>query len=74
MNKIPKFDDVAWNGGPEVDHRSTDWRARAVAQAGRPLDQLASYTPEQIPINPSTAVPISRDWSTCARCPGSRRS
>ena len=35
MNKIPKFDDVAWNGGPEVDHRSTEWRARAVAQAGR---------------------------------------
>ena len=52
MNKIPKFDDVAWNGGPEVDHRSTEWRARAAAQAGRPLDQLASYTPEQIPIKP----------------------
>jgi methylmalonyl-CoA mutase len=29
-----------------------DWRARAVAQSGRSLDQLASYTPEQIPLQP----------------------
>ena len=41
MNKIPKFEDIPWNGGPEVDNRSANWRARAVALSGRSLDQLA---------------------------------
>ncbi len=52
MNKIPKFENIPWNGGPEVENRLADWRARAVAQSGRSLDQLASYTPEQIPLQP----------------------
>jgi len=30
MNKIPKFEDIAWNGGPEIDNRSAAWRARAI--------------------------------------------
>jgi methylmalonyl-CoA mutase len=52
MNKIPNFKDIPWNGGPEVDNRSAGWRARVVAQSGHSLDQLASYTPEQIAIQP----------------------
>jgi len=52
VNRIPNFQDIAWNGGPKVDNRSADWRARAAAQSGRSLDQLASYTPEQIPVQP----------------------
>src|SRR5208337_2975323 len=52
MNRIPKFDDIPWNGGPEVDSRSADWCARAVAQSGRSLEQLAPYTSEQISMQP----------------------
>jgi len=52
MNKIPRFEDIPWNGGPEADNRLANWRAGAMAQSGRSLDQLASYTPEQIPIQP----------------------
>jgi hypothetical protein len=52
MNQIPKFEDIPWNGGPQVDNRSANWHAGAVAQSGRSLDQLASYTPEQIPLQP----------------------
>ena len=52
MSKIPNFQDILWNGGPKVDSRSADWRARAVAQSGRSLDQLASFTPELIPVQP----------------------
>jgi len=50
MNQIPRFQNIPWNGGPEIDNRLADWRAGAMAQSGRSLDQLASYTPEQIPI------------------------
>ena len=52
MTKIPKFEDITWNGGPEVDNRSVDWRARGVTESGRLLDQFNSDTPEQIPIQP----------------------
>jgi len=52
VNKIPKFADILWNGGPEVDNRLADWRERAMAQSGRSLDQLSAYTPEQIPVQP----------------------
>ena len=52
MNKIPKFADIPWNRGPEVENRLADWSERAVAQSGRSLDQLSAYTPEQIPIQP----------------------
>jgi methylmalonyl-CoA mutase len=52
MNKIPNFADVPWTGGPKVANRLDDWRIRAVAQSGHALDQLASYTPELIPLQP----------------------
>ena len=52
MSMIPNFNDIPWKGGPDVDNRLADWRARAVAQSGRSLDQLASYTPERIPLQP----------------------
>ena len=52
MNALPNFEDIPWNGGPGVDNRSADWRAGAMTESGRSLDQLASNTPEQIPIQP----------------------
>ena len=52
MSKIPRFENIPWNGGPEVDNRYADWRERALAQSGRLLEQLAFDTPEQIPIQP----------------------
>jgi len=52
MSKMPRFENIPWNSGPEAGNRLADWRAGAMAQSGRSLDQLASYTPEQIPIQP----------------------
>jgi methylmalonyl-CoA mutase len=52
MSRIPDFADVLWNGGPQVDSRLADWRARAEALAGRPLDELERDTPEGIPLRP----------------------
>ena len=52
MSKIPNLKDVPWNKGPQIESHLAEWRARAAAQSGRSLDQLASNTPEQIPIRP----------------------
>jgi methylmalonyl-CoA mutase len=52
MAEIPNFKDVPWSGGPTANDRLADWRVRAEALAGRPLDQLTWNTPEQIPIPP----------------------
>ena len=50
--RIPDFAEVPWNGGPRVDNRPADWRARAEAVAGRALDELTRDTPEGIPLRP----------------------
>jgi hypothetical protein len=57
MNKIPKFDDIAWNGGPEVDHRSTDWRARYSRRRGDPVRNTVAPVPKAPLVAPAVPVP-----------------
>ncbi len=52
MSVIPNFRDIEWGGGPRPSVGLDRWRAAAEAEAGRPVDELARPTPEQIPIRP----------------------
>ena len=62
--RIPDFADVPWNGGPRAPGGWADWRARAEALAGRPLDELERDTPEGIRLRPLyTAADLLVQWS-----------
>ena len=52
MSTIPNFKEIAWDRGlrPAVD--LVDWRIQAEATAGKLLDELTRWTPEQIPVRP----------------------
>jgi len=52
MNTIPNFKDIAWDRGLRPAVEVVDWRIQAEATAGKLLDELTRWTPEQIPIKP----------------------
>jgi methylmalonyl-CoA mutase len=52
MNTIPNFREIAWDHGPRPAVDLVDWRIQAEAAAGKLLDELTCWTPEQIPIKP----------------------
>jgi methylmalonyl-CoA mutase len=52
MNTIPNFREIAWDHGPRPTVELVDWRIQAEADAGRLLEELTCWTPEEIPIKP----------------------